>query len=844
MPLSAPYVSAALESACRLIGTAQSGVRNDLLNREAYGIGQLIGEHLSYDQAEGTLISAAIAAGLDRHAARDTVRSGLQAGMKTPRTETAARPSQPRRTTSEMAADYYREAKPIAGTPAERYLRDVRMLPGPFPAGFRYHSHIYHKHEGCELPALVAPIMHVDALGQTVRAIHVTFLDPVTARKRGNPSKKMYGEVRGAAIWLSDFANHMAVVEGIEKGLAIQASTGIPTIVGLSASILPTLILPKGTSRITICADPNKAGERAAARAASLWTRDNVEVFVCYPPASGLDWDECDVDLIPEVVRNAKLWQPPRNTQTLSVVANNPSIEKETAEKPVIIVQGGSLSLNADAAQNILITAGIPIYRRGLQLVRPTARVFADAKSHDVETPVLEAVTTTWLRDQLCQVAKWKKWYAREKDYLPITPPADIADTILARLGEGFQTISGVTSTPVFRRDGSIATASGYDRVTGRYLFKPLAIKMPEQPTRDDAEKAIELLSELLEEFPFDDPTGCPAGASESVALSAILTPLARSAVEFVPMHISRAPMRGSGKSYLFDVMAAIACGTSCPIVQAGDIIAETEKRVGARAIMATSIISIDNVNGQLAGDLLCQMITQPIIGIRVLGESRIVDVTNSYSLFATGNNIRLAGDLTRRCLICLLDAKTERPEERNFIGDPLKKAIDNRSLYVSAVLTILRAHALAGYPGAEDLTPLAGFADWSRVVRGALVWLGRADPCVTISFARDEDPQRGERSDMIAAMSQMFGEGPNVAVTVLKMIEASKADDGLYDTEERREGRRRLRDALIPFERHGVVNSRSVGRWLNSFSGEIINGKRLSGKVSHNQKLWFVEVL
>ena len=518
--------------------------------------------------------------------------------------------------------------------------------------------------------------------------------------------------------------------------------------------------------------------------------------------------------------------------------------EAAASIKPVIIVQGGTLSLNTDAAEEALRAAQVPIYRRGKELVRPTLRVFMDARGEDVETPMLEPVGVVWLRDQLCQIADWQKWSPREKKNVPITPPLDIPATILARLGEGFPTISGVTSTPTLRRDGTIASAPGFDEQTGKFIFKPLQIAQPDKPTRRDALQAIDLLSELLEEFPFDDADGCPSGASESVALSAILTPIARSAFDFAPMHVARAPARGSGKSYLFDIASAIACGTPCPIIQAADNAAETEKRVGARAIMAPPIISIDNVNGLLAGDLICQMITQSVTGVRVLGESRIVDVTNSYVMFATGNNIRIAGDLTRRCLICSLDPQVERPEERSFAGNPLEQALRQRSRYVSAALTILRAHSLAGYAGQEGLPPLAGFGEWTRVVRGALVWLDYADPCATIQIARDDDPQRLERGDMLRALAATFGTGPGAGVTVIRMIEESRAQDGLYDLAEKQDGRRRLRDALVPFERHGVVNSRSIGRWLGAFRGEVIDGKRLNARTEHNQKVWYVESL
>ena len=50
---------------------------------------------------------------------------------------------------------------------------------------------------------------------------------------------------------------------------------------------------------------------------------------------------------------------------------------------------------------------------------------------------------------------------------------------------------------------------------------------------------------------------------------------------------------------------------------------------------------------------------------IRVLGQSRHVEVPVNATIFATGNNLQIAGDLTRRTLLCTLDARCERPELR-----------------------------------------------------------------------------------------------------------------------------------------------------------------------------------
>jgi len=80
------YADKALESACAKVASASEGTRNDTLNRQAFGIGQLVGATLlERAEVENALAAAAIVAGLPEPEIRATVRSGLDAGEKEPR---------------------------------------------------------------------------------------------------------------------------------------------------------------------------------------------------------------------------------------------------------------------------------------------------------------------------------------------------------------------------------------------------------------------------------------------------------------------------------------------------------------------------------------------------------------------------------------------------------------------------------------------------------------------------------------------------------------------------------------------------------------------------------------
>lgn len=132
------------------------------------------------------------------------------------------------------------------------------------------------------------------------------------------------------------------------------------------------------------------------------------------------------------------------------------------------------------------------------------------------------------------------------------------------------------------------------------------------------------------------------------------------------------------------------------------------------------TIINLDNCTLAVDGDFLCQVLTQPIVEVRKLGGHDVWRVPGSATILATGNSLVIAGDMTRRALVCNLDAGVERPELREFDFNPVEMAKRGRTGYLVDVLTILRAFHVAGSP--RQAKPLGSFDAWSDRVRSALV--------------------------------------------------------------------------------------------------------------------------
>jgi hypothetical protein len=318
-------------------------------------------------------------------------------------------------------------------------------------------------------------------------------------------------------------------------------------------------------------------------------------------------------------------------------------------------------------------------------------------------------------------------------------------------------------------------------------------------------------LSKLIETFPF------VTMADRAVALAAMLTVLDRRSMATAPLTAFTSPATGTGKSLLVDLMSALAIGRLMPVLSQGKDEEEFEKRLGASLLASDVCISIDNCEVPLSGALLCQALTQGEVDIRVLGYSRNIRTAMNATLFATGNNLVIAGDLTRRCLLGSLDAKVERPELRHFIVDVIEEARAKRGELVVAALTILRAWHVARASGERvNAVPYGGFTDWSRRVREPLIWLGETDPCDRIGKVRENDPTRDELSTVLLQWKEHLGSGP--VYTVQEVIERAVNTLPFYT-------------ALLNVaagKTGGTVSNDRLGRWLRRVQNKIVNGLKL----------------
>lgn len=504
----------------------------------------------------------------------------------------------------------------------------------------------------------------------------------------------------------------------------------------------------------------------------------------------------------------------------------NPAYYAEgKAPRPLIRFVAGQLPQIITDAEQVLIQARCGLYQRGSFLVRPGV-VKVDVDLRDIATLRIIEMQEMALVELLTQHMDWEKFDARSEDWVRIDAPNKVAKAYQQRVGRWrLPVLTGLLDAPTLRADGSILDQPGYDAATG-LLYDPRGSRyppIPGQPTKAAAQAALKILDELLGSFPFVNE------ASRSVAISVILTACIRRSLQTAPLHGFTAPAAGTGKSMLVDLASLIATGRQASVIGQGKTEEELEKRLGALLLAGDLIIAIDNCAHPVDSEFLCSMLTQAKVRPRVLGRSEVPELPANALITATGNNLILVGDLTRRAILCNLDAQMERPELREFTSDPLAMARANRGRYLAAALTVLRAYDLAGRPGTPPA--LGSFAEWSGWVRGALLWLGLADPVQTMEALREQDPRLEAAS---AVLTQWWAVLGSAAVGVREVTDAAnlaKANGSMgfagYSRPEFQHPD--FREALLLISGEGgVINNRRLGKWLAAFQDRIVSGLRL----------------
>lgn len=575
----------------------------------------------------------------------------------------------------------------------------------------------------------------------------------------------------------------------------------------------------------------------------------------CY--ISGLHWSWLYKDSLPEDMSDKDkkthahykpLWEKTiENQEKITLKQSDISMEEEDVKntnKDGFIIEPGKIHDAVNAAEKLLKHSSIGVYQRSKTLVRlieakhsPKKKILDDEKGKRIlsnnglirspESLTIEEIDLYFLLEILTKIGIWKKYDARSNDYKIIDCPEKIAKHLLSRKQwENIPVLRGIIQSPTILKDGSILQKPGYDETSGLYFQSSTKFpKILEKPSKEDALSSLTILKEILKGFPFSDEI-YGKGKNFSVALSAILTALIRKSISSAPLHGFSAPKMGSGKSLLADVVSLISTGSRNCVVPPEKNEAEEKKRLMALLMEGDSIACYDNIVEPFSSAALCCALTQPYYKDRILGKTGSATAPTDITFLATGNNLRFAGDLSTRALLCVIDANEERPEERSFDINLYEHIPKNRGEIVVAALTVLKAYIHAGKPK-QKIKTYGRFEEWSDLVRSAIIWVGCADPCESRKEIEDDDPERVKIGNLFASWHTIFGDYSQKVKDVVKKAEI-----------ESKEGNEDLLDALLEMapDNKGGVNPRSLGKQLAKHNKRIECGYQLEkmAKIQH----------
>lgn len=405
------------------------------------------------------------------------------------------------------------------------------------------------------------------------------------------------------------------------------------------------------------------------------------------------------------------------------------------------------------------------------------ARVRADEEGR----PIIDAVDNPMLRGRLATVANFVK--RSEDGPTHVVPPMELAQDLMALGTWSLPALQAVAEVPVLRMDGTVLDTPGYDPLT-RLIYSPvtgLAIPpVPRNPTDAEVSDALDLVGDAVGEFPYSDQ------ASRANGLGLLLTPVLRPAFRgCAPLALIDAPKAGTGKGLYSDVVALIATGRMAPKKAAPKEDEEWRKMITSTLNAGATVIVLDNIETNLFSPALAIALTTTVWEDRILGKNQVVTLPQRATWIATGNNIRLGGDLKRRCYWIRLDSMEAKPWMRSGFRHPdlAGWVREHRGPLLAALLTMARAWFAAGCPRSDTQT-LGSFEDWTRVVGSILAFVGVPGFLANLDQLYERaDDDAAEWDNWIRLWYEILGDRPITVATLLaKLAEYSVLKDAMPD--------------------------------------------------------------
>ena len=187
-------------------------------------------------------------------------------------------------------------SQPIAGTPAETYLRRRGIAASHATDNLRFHPRCYYRPDRYSptetWPALIAAV--TDLAGR-ITGVHRTWLDPSGAGKAPvDTPRRAMGHLLGHGVRFGVANDVLAAGEGIETVLSLRmVLPSMPMLAALSANHLAAILFPQALRRLYVVRDADPAGDRAMESLIVRAREIGIEVIALSPRLSDFNEDLC-----------------------------------------------------------------------------------------------------------------------------------------------------------------------------------------------------------------------------------------------------------------------------------------------------------------------------------------------------------------------------------------------------------------------------------------------------------------------------------------------------------------------------------------------------------------------
>tara|TARA_B110001454_G_scaffold13140_1_gene11896 strand:- start:1299 stop:2225 length:927 start_codon:yes stop_codon:yes gene_type:complete len=190
----------------------------------------------------------------------------------------------------QRAMDLWDGARPLAGTPAEQYLRRRSIILLSPALRFHRRTPLGRGNRAVFRPAMLAALHERERLV----ALQRTFLDadePCRARDLGNPRRMLGRPGRGAVI-LAPATETLGLAEGIETALSAILLLDIPVWATLGSERLAHIAIPDTVTRLVLLPDNDRGGRIGATKAMEAYAMPGRTIEVLWPPQGFNDWND------------------------------------------------------------------------------------------------------------------------------------------------------------------------------------------------------------------------------------------------------------------------------------------------------------------------------------------------------------------------------------------------------------------------------------------------------------------------------------------------------------------------------------------------------------------------